>query len=115
MERLALIRTQQTQEVFNSFRVGDRVLFSGTSNYSYFEGVEEKTHRNKQKNELGTIVSRSDVNITIKLDKIEGKHRPHRFVSSLPELNGVDVLPMEHYAVIGIGDFFSGDKKIKLA
>ena len=115
MKRRALIRTESMQEVFYSFKVGDRVLFSGCSNYSYFEGVEEKTHRYIQKNELGTVISRSETSITIKLDKIEGKHRPHRFTSSLPELNGIDVLPMEHYAVIGIGDFVCGDKKIKLA
>ena len=101
------------KELFNQFNVGDRISFSGFSNYSYHEGKHFMSDRNIQKNEPGTVVSRSEVNITIKLDKIEGKHLPHRTKCSIPEWDGIDVLPMEHIAVVGIGDFCCGDKDIK--
>lgn len=101
------------RELFYQFKVGDRVSFSGFSNYSYHEGKHFMSDKNIQKNELGTVVSRSDTSITVKLNKIEDKHKPHRTDCSLPEWNGIEVLPMEHYAVIGLGDFMCNDKDLK--
>ena len=101
------------KELFNQFKVGDRVLFSGFSNYSYHEGKHFMSDKNIQHKELGTVISRSDTSITVKLDKIEGNHKPHRTNCSLLEWDSIEVLPMEHYAVIGLGDFICSDKKLE--
>ena len=89
------------------FYIGQRVIYSGKTNYSYYEGKEPV---NFAKNEYGTVISVSENNVTVMLDKY--KHR-YTTTSAIPYLDGVDVIPIKQYAVVTEGSLACGDQTLK--
>ena len=89
----------------NRFRTGQRVLYSGSTNYTYYEGG----HKCVAHKEKATIIGKSENNVVLKLDNYR---QPYRTKSVLPLLNAIDVIPPHQYAVVTECDLACGDKVI---
>ena len=89
------------------FYIGERVVYSGRTNYSYYEGKEPMKFA---KNERGTIVSVSNNNVVVKLDDYR---KPYRTTSTIPYMDSVDVLPIHQYAVVTEGNLACGEQTLK--
>lgn len=89
----------------NKFRVGQHVIYSGRTNYSW--GDSDVHHVASKK--LATIINKTENNITLQLDDYR---RPYRTESSIPFLNGVDVIPVKQYAIVTECDLACGCKVV---
>ena len=81
----------------NAFGVGQRVIYSGKTNYSY----DEKKIASKK---VGTIITKSAANVVIQLDEYMKPYRTN---------TGVDVLPPKQYAVVTESDLACGSKTME--
>ena len=89
----------------NRFRIGQRVIYSGRTNYSWGDSV---VHCIASK-ELATVVNKTDNNITLELDNYR---KPYRTSSSIIFLNAIDVIPTKQYAVVAESDLACGCKVV---
>ena len=90
-----------------NYYIGQRVLYSGRTNYSYYEGKEPM---NFAKGAIGTVVSVSNNNVVVKLDKYR---KPYRTKSTIVYMDSVDVLPIHQYAVVTEGSLACGDQTLQ--
>ena len=95
-----------TVQRLNRFRIDQRVLYTGRTNYSW--GTDKDTYCTV-KSAKGTIISKSTANIVIKLDDYR---KPYRTTSTIPYMDAVDVIPIQQYAVVTESDLVLGTKKV---
>lgn len=109
------------QELFRMLKVGDRVLVSGETTYSYFwGGIETKNWKRGLRGKIinavvtkapATVIQRTDHMVYVELDK---SRKPHLTYSCVPECDGIWTIPQKQYMCISIGDACCGDKVIEL-
>ena len=91
----------------SNFYVGQRVLYTGRTNYSYADGKEMKYAVKKAK---ATIIKKTRHNVLVQLDD----YRPsYRTQSSFVLLNAIDVIPPKQYAIITECDLACGEKHLE--
>ena len=89
----------------NRYRIGQRVLYSGRTSYSW---GDSEVH-NAASKKLATIINKTENNITLELDEYR---KPYRTKSSFPTLNAIDVIPVKQYAVVTECDLACGCKTV---
>lgn len=91
----------------SKFYVGQRVLYSGRTNYSYADGKEMKY---AVKNAKATIITKTKHNVVVQLDDYR---QPYRTKSALKDMDAIEVIPPKQYAVITECDLACGDKHLE--
>lgn len=86
----------------NKFRLDQRVIYSGRTNYSYGDSSNVQRAVSKAK---GTIVGKSELNIVIMLDDYKKPYQTKK---------GIDVIPPKQYALVTEADLACGTKEVDI-
>lgn len=108
------------KKAFEQLVVGTRVYYTGDTNYSYHWGsIETRNYRKEgnkvinriAKREPATVIQNTGHCVYLKLDNYR---HPYMTKSTIPECDGIWVIPQEQFACVSIGDYVSGMKKIEV-
>lgn len=107
--------------LFKQLHIGDKVLVSGVTSYSYYwGGIETKYWKRGTYGEIINKVAHKEPATVIQVTEhvvyleLDNSRKSYLTKSNIPEMDGVWVIPQKNIASVSIGDITCGDKIIEL-